>query len=346
MFDLDNITRKNIHTLIPYCSARSEYIGEDAVLMDANENPFNQPYNRYPDPIQADLKTSVATLFGISDNQLFLGNGSDEAIDLLYRAFCEPGRANVLGMDPSYGMFEVCAQVNDIQYRHVPLDQEFQPDTQKILEAINAETRMIFFCSPNNPSGNLLDEERISSIIKQFDGLVIIDEAYIDFSDSKGWIDRINDFPNLVLLRTFSKAWGLAGIRLGMAIADQKIISILSKIKYPYNINVLTMNKANEMLDDPGKKISWVNEIKGEKERIEKELSDLGIVQKIFPSDANFLLVRFKDSARVHSYLKERKIIVRDRSGMHLCDNCLRITVGTAEENDLLISSLLDYEKI
>ena len=340
------ITRKNIHTLIPYCSARSENTVGDAILLDANENPFNKPFNRYPDPMQTDVKSRIAGQLGISDRQLFLGNGSDEAIDLLFRAFCEPGRENALGMDPSYGMYEVCAQINDIRYSLLSLDGQFQPDTEKILQAVDGDTRLIFFCSPNNPSGNLLDEERIIRIIRQFDGLVIIDEAYVDFSGSEGWISRINDFPNLVLLRTFSKAWGLAGVRLGMAVADEKIIGILNKIKYPYNINMLSLEKVNEMLDEAGKKGSWVKEIREERKRMEKELPALRSVQRVFPSDANFLLVRFHNAERILNYLKEKRIIVRDRSRMHQCTDCLRITIGTVQENDLLIRTLSDYEKL
>jgi histidinol-phosphate aminotransferase len=346
MFQPDEIIRKNILSLVPYSSARSEYSSGDAILLDANENPFNHPYNRYPDPLQRTLKKRIAEILGIDTCQLFLGNGSDEAIDLLFRAFCEPSRQNVITMDPSYGMFEVCARINDVALIKIPLTDEFQADTNSILQAVNSSTRLIFFCSPNNPTGNLLDRDSMIRIAEKFNGLVVVDEAYIDFADSESLITSLVKLPNMVILRTFSKAWGMAGIRLGMAIADERIIAVLNKIKYPYNISMITQRLAAEMLERIDQRDRWVTTIKNERRKLTNALQNLALVEKIFPSDANFILVRFSNHLAVLRFLIDQKIILRNRSNMYLCEGCLRITIGTDQENKILIRKLKQFEQI
>lgn len=344
-FDVDRITRSNIRTMVPYSSARSEYPWNDAVLMDANENPYNTPYNRYPDPLQSGLKSRIADVLGAKKDHIFLGNGSDEAIDLLIRAFCEPGRSSILVMEPSYGMYAVCAQVNDVAVRRVKLDEQFQPDLNAVAGSTDDSTRIAFFCSPNNPSGNLLDASRLERVLRSFAGLVVIDEAYVDFSNSAGWLERLDEFPNLVVLRTFSKAWGMAGVRLGMAVAGERIIDILNRIKYPYNVSMLTRRKVLSMLKWARRKNDWVGRILKERDRLRDRLASLNVVEEVFPSDANFLLVRFGDAAAVLDYLRRHKVIVRDRSTLHLCRNCLRLTVGTPGENKLLLRHLSNFQK-
>ena len=346
MFQLDKIIRRNILSLVPYSSARSEYSSGDAILLDANENPFNHPYNRYPDPLQRTLKKGIAEMLGIDTCQLFLGNGSDEAIDLLYRAFCEPSRQNVITMDPSYGMFEVCARINDVALKKIPLTDRFQADTARIQQAVDTSTRLIFFCSPNNPTGNLLDRGSIIRIAEKFNGLVVVDEAYIDFADTESLITSIVKLPNLVILRTFSKAWGMAGVRLGMAIADERIITVLNKIKYPYNIGMLTQQLVAEMLEKKDQRDQWVATIKNEKRKLTESLLKLALVEKIFPSDANFILVRFSNHLAVMRFLVDEKIILRNRSNMYLCEGCLRITIGTEQENEMLIRKLKQFEQM
>jgi len=339
-FSLQNITRKNILALQPYSSARDEYTGEASVFLDANENPFNAPWNRYPDPRQLALKTKLGQLKHIASENIFLGNGSDEPIDLLFRAFCEPGTDNVVAISPSYGMYRVAADTNNIAYREVFLEEDFSLKADKLLSATDAFTKLIFLCSPNNPTGNALQQEEILRIIFEFKGLVVVDEAYIDFCPEKSLLSTLKQHPNLVILQTLSKAWGLAGIRLGMAFASPEIIAILSKIKYPYNINLLTQQKALEMLELAGQKEQWVETILQQKEVLKKELVKLPLVTRLYPSDANFILVKTIAAKKIYEALVERKIIVRDRSRVALCGESLRITVGTATENILLMQAL------
>ncbi|MEI6275196.1 MAG: histidinol-phosphate transaminase [Prolixibacteraceae bacterium] len=339
-FSLQNITRKNILALQPYSSARDEFTGEASVFLDANENPFNAPYNRYPDPRQQLLKNRIGELKNVKSEQIFLGNGSDEPIDLLFRAFCEPGADQVVAISPTYGMYRVAADINNITYREVLLEEDFSLNAGKILAAADSSTKLIFLCSPNNPTGNALDHLAILEIIRHFNGLVVLDEAYIDFCPEKSLLENLSLYPNLVILQTLSKAWGLAGIRLGMAFASAEIVSILSKIKYPYNINLLTQDKALEMLRYVERKEDWVNTILQQKTRLEKELIELPNVVKIYPSDANFILVKTLHAKQIYNALVERQIIVRDRSKISLCGECLRITVGTREENQLLLEAM------
>lgn len=340
MFNIQNITRKNIQALQPYSSARDEFTGEASVFLDANENPYNAPYNRYPDPRQLALKDQIGRIKGISGENIFLGNGSDEPIDLLFRAFCEPGTENVVSISPTYGMYRVAADINNIKFKEVLLNEDFTLEASRVLSAVDHHTKLIFLCSPNNPTGNALDQKQILQVIENFKGLVVLDEAYIDFCPEKTFLGSLNEYPNLVILQTLSKAWGLAGIRLGMAFASKEIIDLLSKIKYPYNINLLTQHKALEMLQSSEVKENWVETILAQKALLIQELHNLQNVVKIYPSDANFVLVKTTAAKKIYNALVERQIIVRDRSKVELCGEALRITVGTAEENSLLINAL------
>lgn len=341
-FDLQQITRKNILALQPYSSARDEFSGAASVFLDANENPFNAPYNRYPDPRQLALKERLSHLKKVAVENIFLGNGSDEPIDLLYRAFCDPGKDKVVAIAPTYGMYRVAADINQIAYKEVLLEDDFTLQADKILAACDDSTKMIFLCSPNNPTGNALDQEEILRIIREFNGLVILDEAYIDFCPEKSLLSKLTAYPNLVILQTLSKAWGLAGIRLGMAFASPEINSILSKIKYPYNINQLTQETALEMLQNENKKEEWVHTILTEKRVLETELMKLTAIVHLYPSDANFILAKTKGAKTIYDALVNRQIIVRDRSKIALCGESLRITVGTPAENKLLIDAMKD----
>jgi histidinol-phosphate aminotransferase len=343
MTNLDNLIRENIKTLKPYSSARSEYQGDAGVFLDANENPFNAPFNRYPDPLQRELKTQISEIKQVPAENIFLGNGSDEPIDLVVRAFCEPKQDNIVAIDPTYGMYRVAADINNVEYRSVKLEQDFTIDASKLLMAADLRTKLIFLCSPNNPTGNYLDELEIEKIIKSFSGLVILDEAYIDFSKNKGFASRLNEFPNLILLHTFSKAWGLASIRLGMAFASKPIIAIFNKIKYPYNINILTQKFALEALKKTKDKADWVECIVKNRALLEEELEIVKSVQKVYRSDANFLLVKVENPEMMYNYLVDNKVIVRNRSNVTLCAGCLRITVGSQEENDALIRIMRRY---
>jgi histidinol-phosphate aminotransferase len=324
----------------PYSSARDEFKGEAEVFLDANENPYQTPYNRYPDPLQKKVKEKLAAIKGVPPAQIFLGNGSDEPIDLLIRAFCEPNQDSILITEPTYGMYSVCAEVNAVNIQQVPLTPDFDLDLDSIPKTFDATTKVIFLCSPNNPTGNLLSREKIHEVLKRFYGIVVIDEAYIDFAKSNSFIHELERYPNLVVLQTFSKAWGLAGLRLGMAFASTEIIAILNKIKYPYNVNIQTQQLALEALDNAYKKDIWVEEILASRDKLVKALKSLKIVQKIYPSDSNFVLVKVNDAPAYYNYLTEKGIIVRDRSKVTLCYNCLRITVGTPEENEILIEAL------
>ncbi|HRX11616.1 MAG TPA: histidinol-phosphate transaminase [Draconibacterium sp.] len=341
--NINNLVRKNIQNLKPYSSARDEYSGDAMVFLDANENPFNEPYNRYPDPLQKELKQKISVLKNTAVNQVFLGNGSDEPIDLLIRAFCEPGIDNIVTINPTYGMYQVAADTNNIEVIKVSLSHDFELDPKQILHSVNKNTKLIFLCSPNNPSGNSLNKEAMLEIIQNFEGIVVIDEAYIDFAPGKSLLPELYKYQNLVILQTFSKAWGMAGIRLGMAFASVEIIQVLNKIKYPYNINILTQQKALELLENKGQVDIWVKKLIEEREKMAKYLAKLHFVTKIYPSDANFLLVSMNDAKRIYDYLVENGIIVRDRSKIHLCDNSLRITIGTMDEDIVLLQALKDY---
>lgn len=338
--DINKLLRKNIQTLKPYSSARDEYTGEALVYLDANENPFNEPYNRYPDPLQKKLKEKISTLKKNSTKNIFLGNGSDEPIDLLIRAFCEPGVDNIVTIDPTYGMYQVAADISGVELRKVSLNDDFDLDATRILNATNRSTKLIFLCSPNNPTGNSLNKNAVIEILKSFTGIVIIDEAYIDFAPEKSILPELENYPNLVILQTFSKAWGMAGIRLGMAFASTEIIEVLNKIKYPYNLNILTQQKALELLEQKETVENWIKLLIAERDKMAKLFSDFPFVVKVYPSDANFLLIKMHDAKGIYDYLADVGIIVRDRSKIHLCENSLRITIGTPQENETLINTL------
>lgn len=338
--DINTLVRRNVLTMKPYSSARDEFHGDAEIFLDANENPYPSPYNRYPDPLQWKVKEKLAELQGVRPEQIFLGNGSDEPIDLIMRAFCEPNQDSILITEPTYGMYKVCAEVNAINVQQVLLTPDFDLDLDAVPNTFDATTKVIFLCSPNNPTGNLLSREKVVEVLKRFYGLVVIDEAYIDFTKSKSFVQELKKYPNLVVLQTFSKAWGLAGLRLGMCFASEAIISVLNKIKYPYNVNIRTQELALDALENAYRKDTWVEEILKERDWLARELGNLGIVEKIFPSDANFLLVRVKDAQSTYRYLMNNRIIVRDRSKVNLCYNSIRITVGTPEENKKLIEAL------
>lgn len=345
MFSLKDIVRPNIWALTPYSSARDEYQGKEAhVFLDANESPYNSPYNRYPDPLQRALKQQLAIIKDVRPEQIFLGNGSDEAIDLVYRVFCTPGRDNVVTIDPSYGMYEVCAEINDVECRKVRLDEHFDIQAERLLEVCNDHTKAIILCSPNNPTGNTLNEEEIKKVLEAFRGVVVIDEAYSDFSTQPQWRNRIDNYPNLIVLNTLSKAWASAGIRLGMAFAQEDIIHLFNKVKYPYNVNILTQQQASEILSRKPDVSEWVKLTVNERYSLMNAVRELKICKQVFPTEANFFLARFDDANRVYDYLVEQGIIVRNRSKMVLCDNCLRITVGSPAENTALIAALRRYQ--
>ena len=344
MKTLKELTRPNIWALKPYSSARDEYNGAAAsVFLDANENPYNLPHNRYPDPLQRDLKAELTRIKQVKAENIFLGNGSDEAIDLVFRAFCEPGVDNVVAIDPTYGMYKVCADVNNVEYRKVLLDDVFQFTADALLAATDEHTKLIFLCSPNNPTGNDLLRTEIEKTLAAFGGLVIIDEAYNDFSSAPSFLQQLDKYPNLVVFQTFSKAWGCAAIRLGMAFASAEIISIFNKIKYPYNVNQLTQQQALSMLQRYDEIEGWVKELIAERGRLMDAFSTLTCVKEIFPSDANFFLARVTDAGAIYNYLVAKGIIVRNRSSISLCGNCLRVTVGTPAENKTLLEALQAY---
>ena len=344
MKELQELCRKNIWDLAPYSSARNEYSGHEAhVFLDANENPYNSPYNRYPDPLQLELKNVLSRIKGIPCENIFLGNGSDEAIDLAYRIFCNPHLDNVVAIEPTYGMYKVCADINDIEYRPVLLDENFQFHADCLLAACDEHTKIIWICSPNNPTGNLLDKEEIIKTIELFDGIVVLDEAYSDFSNEKPLRSLIKKYQNLIVLNTMSKAWGCAAIRLGMAFASKEIIDLCNKVKYPYNINILTQRQAMEILKDPYQVEKWVNIIKQERSHVMDAFRSLPICEKVFRTDSNFFLAKMKDAQAVYDYLVNTGIIVRNRNKVKLCGNCLRITIGKKSENEELLAALRQY---
>jgi len=353
-FDLNKITRKNIRNLIPYSSARDEFKGTEGVFLDANENSMGsvtgKDYHRYPDPLQIKVKQKLAALKGVAVENIFLGNGSDEAIDLLLRAFCEPGRDNILIFPPTYGMYEVAANINDVQTNKINLTEEFEIDVEKALAAVNALTKLIFVCSPNNPTANSVQRGAIIQLLENFDGIVVVDEAYIDFSIEQGFLKDIAQYPNLVVLQTFSKAWGMANLRLGIAYSNPALIHILNKIKPPYNVNGLTQQLALHALDKHAQMLETVNEILKERERLLlmlKHSIPLSAMEswllKVYPSDANFILIKTTEPKALYDFLIARNIVVRDRSKQPLCEGCLRITIGTAEENKMLEDALAAF---
>ena len=346
MRTLQELTRPNIWSLAPYSSARNEYSGHVAhVFLDANENPYNAPFNRYPDPLQGEVKQRLAKIKGVPEECIFLGNGSDEAIDLVYRCFCEPQKDNVVAICPTYGMYEVCADINNVEYRQVMLDEHFQVTAEKLLAATNSNTKVIWICSPNNPTGNNIYREEIMKVIEQFDGLVIVDEAYIDFSSEKTMLQQLASHPNLIVLHTMSKAWGSAAIRLGMAFAQKDIIDIFNKVKYPYNVNLLTQEQAIKRLNDKISVEKWVNMLLLERGRLMQAFAELPICEKVYPTDANFFLAKITDAQKIYDYLVNKGIIVRNRTRITLCNNCLRVTIGTKDENGELLGALRFYKE-
>ena len=344
MKTLQELTRPNIWKLKPYSSARDEYKGVTAsIFLDANENPYNMPHNRYPDPMQWDLKKLLAKIKKVAPEHIFLGNGSDEAIDLVFRAFCEPGIDNVVAIDPTYGMYQVCADVNNVEYRKVLLDDNFQFSADQLLAAADDHTKMIFLCSPNNPTGNDLLRSEIEKLLKEFEGLVILDEAYNDFSEAPSFLEELDKYPNLIVFQTFSKAWGCAAIRLGMAFASPDIIGYYNQVKYPYNISALVQRYAMEMLDRENEVRRWVDEILSVRSWFVERLSGIPMVKTVYPSDANFVLVKMVDAERIYLRLVTDGIVVRNRSKVALCGDCLRITVGTDREMNVLLETLKSY---
>ena len=344
MKSLKELVRPNIWSLAAYSSARNEYSGHVAnVFLDANENPYNRPFNRYPDPLQLEVKAKLAPIKHVRPEQIFLGNGSDEAIDLPYRCFCCPGIDNVVAIEPTYGMYKVCADINDVEYRPVLLDDNYQISAEKLLAATDENTKIIWVCSPNNPSGNNIDRDEIVKLVDSFDGIVIVDEAYSDFSLQKPMRDELDKHPNMIVLNTFSKAWGCAAIRLGMAFGNEDIIEIFNKVKYPYNVNNLTQNQALEALKDPFEVDKWVRTLLLERSRMIDAFKQFPICEKIYHTDANFFLAKMTDAQKIYDYLVEKGIIVRNRTRIKLCTNCLRVTIGTKNENNELLAALRQY---
>ncbi len=339
-FNLNTLVRENVKKVVPYSSARDEFTGHASIYLDANENPFNTEYNRYPDPHQIALKRRISELKSIAPEFIFLGNGSDEPIDLLFRAFCEPGMDNVVIPQPTYGMYSVSAAINGVNARFVSLTSAFDIDVEAVLSTCDDRSKLLFLCSPNNPSGNLLGTNKVQKLLESFQGIVVLDEAYIDFIKGEGFVPRLSQFKNLVILQTLSKAWGLAGLRLGMCFASPAIIEVLNRIKPPYNISSVTQQIALKRLEQPEEKDRAVAAILLGRDFLSRELQRVPMVTHIFPSDANFLLVRVIDAKQTYASLVQKGIVVRDRSNVRLCDECLRITVGTTEENQNLIQTL------
>jgi len=348
MFSINKILRKNIANLTPYSSARDEFQGEASVYLDANENAFGSPldqqYNRYPDPLQYKVKKRLSEIKGVPVRNIFLGNGSDEAIDILFRAFCNPGVDNVILVPPTYGMYEVSANINDIETKKVKLTEEYQLNMESIAEAIDEHTKLIFICSPNNPTGNSINRDDIETLLANFSGLVVVDEAYINFSRQKTFIQELTEYANLVILQTLSKAWGLAGLRIGMAFASEEIIEVMNKVKPPYNINEASQELALKALENVEMVNKWIREILAQRDKLVLSLKNFDFVVDIYPSDANFILVKTTEPKMIYNFLVDKGIIVRDRSKVDLCEGCLRITVGTPAENDILIQTLQQFK--
>lgn len=348
-FDLNSLVRENIKNLKPYSSARSEFSGSASVFLDANENSFGSPltkwYNRYPDPLQWDVKKKLAVIKKVDAENMLLGNGSDECIDLLIRAFCDPQRDNIVICPPTYGMYQVYADINDVPVKEVPLTPTYQLDLEGLEEAIDAATKIIFFCSPNNPTGNSLDREDIEMVLNNFDGIVVVDEAYINYSRHKSFVTELKDYPNLVVMQTFSKAWGLAALRLGMIYASKEIVAVLNKIKPPYNINQATQELVLKALDNLQDVNAMITETVKLRNLLVNDLVATPCVQQVYPSDANFLLVKVTDADAIYASLRDKGIIVRNRNNVTLCEGCLRITVGTDRENARLVEALRNFQQ-
>lgn len=344
MKPLSELVRSNIWNLAPYSCARDEFKGHKAhVFLDANESPYNSPYNRYPDPLQSDLKKRLSRIKGIPAENICLGNGSDETIDLAYRCFCRPGVDNVVAIEPTYGMYKVCADINDVEYRPVLLDDRFQISADTLLGACDANTKIIWICTPNNPTGNLINSDEVARVLCEFDGIVVVDEAYSDFTKARPWRSRIAEYPNMIVLNTMSKAWGCAAIRLGMAFASKDIVDIFNKVKYPYNVNNLTQRFAMQRLGDSFEVEKWVRTIVVERDRMTQAFRLLPICKCVYPTDANFFLAEVTDATKIYNYLISKGIVVRNRTNVQLCMNCLRITVGSKNENNELLSALRQY---
>ncbi len=341
MKELKDLVRPNIWQLAPYSSARNEYSGHEAhVFLDANENPYNAPFNRYPDPLQTEVKARLSTIKRVPAECIFLGNGSDEAIDLVYRVFCRPQVDNVVAIEPTYGMYKVCADINNVEYRPVLLDEHYQMNADKLLAACDDNTKAIWLCSPNNPTGNNLKVEEVEKVLKGFDGIVVVDEAYSDFSTVPVFRKRLAEFPNIIVLNTMSKAWGCAAIRLGMAFASKEIIGLFNKVKYPYNVNLLTQRQALEELNNTEAVEKWVSLILSERKHMIQAFRELPSCLEVYPTDANFFLAKMTDAQGIYDYLVEKGIIVRNRTRVTLCKDCLRVTIGTKSENAELLSAL------
>lgn len=340
MKTLKELIRPNIWSLAPYSCARNEFTGEASVFLDANENPYNQPFNRYPDPLQLQLKEKIAALKGVRPTQIMLGVGSDEPIDLIFRIFCEPSKDNVVAINPTYGMYSVCADINNVEYKQVNLNADFTLDAAKVLKACDKNTKVIFLCSPNNPTGNSLARTEIEKIVNGFEGIVVIDEAYIDFSNEPSWLASLDQYPNIIVLQTFSKAWGMAALRCGMAFASEDIIAFFNKVKYPYNLNLLTQEAVYKQVGNVDQKNEWVKALLMERKKMMAALEALPLVKQIYPTDANFVLVKVDDANGAYKQLVDKGIIVRNRNSVTLCEGCLRITVGTPSENKQLLTSL------
>lgn len=341
--DIERYVRGCIARLTPYSTARDEYQGELGVFLDANESPYENGYNRYPDPHQKALKGQIAAIKGVNAENVFIGNGSDEAIDVLLRVFCEPRVDNVVSIAPSYGMYKVAAAINDVEIREVQLGEEFSLPVDELLSAVDEHTKMIFLCSPNNPTGNSFPREQMLRLVEQFDGVVVVDEAYIDFADAESLKSEITQYPNLVVLQTMSKAWAMAGLRVGLALAAERVVELMSEVKYPYNINLATMAIVEELLRQPID--DKVAEIRQQRALVEAALKQNTVVEKIYPSDANFLLVKVADADAMYDFLISKGIIVRNRNRVKGCEGCLRMTIGTPEENEALLKSISEYEE-
>ncbi|MDF0717220.1 histidinol-phosphate transaminase [Muricauda sp. 334s03] len=341
-FDLNRLVRESVYKLQPYSSARDEYVsdGSEMIFLDANENPFDNGVNRYPDPYQRSLKSLLAEQKGVSENQILLGNGSDEVLDLMYRAFCEPNQDSIITLPPTYGMYKVLAGINAVENKEVLLTSDFEPDVEEILKMVDPKSKLLFICSPNNPTGNAFKKERIEQLLEKFNGLVVIDEAYIDFSKDESWLSQLNRYPNLIVTQTLSKAYGLAGIRLGICYASKEIIGVLNKIKPPYNVNQLTQQRALKQVLNQDLVNQEVKQILEERTDLIKALNGLEFVEELYPTDANFVLVKVDDANKRYQQLLEKQVVVRNRSTQPLCENTLRFTVGTPEENKKLIAIL------
>lgn len=345
-FNLNNIIRPNVKSMKPYSSARDEFKEntKKMVFLDANENPYENGVNRYPDTQQKDVKSILAELRGVNSNQILIGNGSDEVLDLIFRAFCNPEKDNIITLPPTYGMYEVLANLNAVQIREVLLTEDFEPDVDKIITAIDENTKLIFICSPNNPTGNSFDNTKIQYLLENFNGLVVIDEAYIDFSKQPSWLERLEQYPNLIITQTLSKAIGLAGIRMGILYASEEIVSVLNKIKPPYNINILSQLKAVEVLQNQVEVNNKIFRLKENRESLLKELLQVKYIQNIYPTDSNFVLIKVDNANLRYNQLVEKGIVVRNRTTQPLCENCIRISVGTEEENIILFKALKAIE--